>query len=171
MKLFSSCLYLLTICFSLYSQTDTAQNSCTSTESKQFDFWLGEWNLTWNDTLHGTNIITKVLGDCVIHENFSDPAGKFYGQSFSVYDPDKKQWQQTWVDNAGNYMMFVGEFKDEKMLLSRSFIGNKGNKVTQRMVFYNITPGSFEWSWESSIDEGKTWKQNWLIYYQRKPKN
>jgi len=36
------------------------------------------------------------------------------------------------------------------------------------MVYYNIKPDSFEWSWEASTDGGSTWKQNWLIHYRRK---
>jgi len=40
-------------------------------------------------------------------------------------------------------------------------------KMTNRMVYYNIKQDSFDWSWEASTNGGKTWKQNWLIHYKR----
>lgn len=164
--------YLLLIFFtallSNVSATVPDTPRCSLPEFHQFDFWVGEWDVTWNDTVKGTNNITKGLGNCVIQENFSDPSNNFFGKSFSVYNPDKKQWEQTWVDNEGSYMAFTGEFKDGRMILSRSFTNKKGKQVIQRMVFFNIKLGSLDWSWESSSDDGKTWKQNWLIHYKRK---
>ena len=34
--------------------------------ASQFDFWLGDWDVSWGDGLSGTNHIRKVLGDRVI---------------------------------------------------------------------------------------------------------
>ena len=149
------------------AQSDTIGKPCSAPEGSQFDFWIGKWELTWNDTMTGTNVITKELDGCVIHENFSDPTEKFYGRSYSVFNHTKGVWEQTWVDNQGNYMNFKGGFENGKMTLSRSFVGPKGKTVTQRMVFHNISDDSLDWSWESSLDDGKTWKQNWLIQYKR----
>ena len=36
------------------------------------------------------------------------------------------------------------------------------------MVFKNIAKQSLDWSWERSLDEGKTWQVVWPIHYQRK---
>ncbi|MEQ1923390.1 MAG: hypothetical protein ABL952_12860, partial [Pyrinomonadaceae bacterium] len=41
-------------------------------------------------------------------------------------------------------------------------------KVKQRMIFSNIRTDSIEWNWESSTDDGKTWKTNWKINYKRR---
>lgn len=165
---------LLIFCLSIASQTVTAQSDstdepCSALESSQFDFWVGSWDLTWNDTIKGTNVITKELDGCVIHESFSDPTNNFYGHSYSVYNPTKGVWQQTWVDNSGNYLDFEGGFENGKMTLSRSFVGTKGKAVMQRMIFSNISDSSLDWSWESSLDSGATWKQLWLIHYKRLP--
>ena len=149
------------------AQTDTPQIPSSAPEASQFDFWVGKWNLTWNDTLAGTNIITKELDGCVIHENFSSPTDNFSGRSYSEYNTVKGIWEQTWVDNQGNFMYFIGGFENGKMTLSRTFVGAKGTTVMQRMVFFNITTDNLDWSWESSLDSGKTWKKNWLIHYKR----
>jgi hypothetical protein len=149
--------------------TMQAQNSisCASPEASQFDFWVGTWDLTWNDSIHGSNIITKEMGSCVIHENFSDPSTKYIGQSLSVFNPQTKTWQQTWVDNQGAYMSFEGTYEHGKMILSRT-ITVKGQKTIQRMVFCNIAANAFDWYWEASTTSGTTWKTNWLIHYKRK---
>ena len=43
-------------------------------EQKQFDFWVGEWNVTWpgpktGEISHGTNTVTRILDGCVVQEN------------------------------------------------------------------------------------------------------
>ena len=43
-----------------------------------------------------------------------------------------------------------------------------GKEQIFRMVFYNIAPNNFDWRWESTTDNGATWKTNWLIHYKRK---
>jgi len=36
------------------------------------------------------------------------------------------------------------------------------------MVYQNISRNEFDWSWEQSLDSGKTWKVLWPIHYKRK---
>jgi len=147
-------------------------SACSSPEYSQFDFWIGEWNLEWknekNELWTGTNIVSKTLGGCVIEENFSTSDKSFIGKSFSVYNANKKFWQQTWVDNTGIYLDFNGGFEDGKMILSRVLIAKDGKKFNQRMVYNNIRPNEFWWHWEQSTDDGKTWNLLWLIHYTRK---
>ncbi len=144
---------------------------CAAAECSQFDFWVGEWNLTYNDTVHATNYITKEMSGCVIHEHFDDPAHAYKGESWSVYSPAKKIWQQTWVDDQGACIVLTGEFKDGKMtLFTQPVAMPDGSTLQNKMVYYNITPNSFDWDWEATTDEGKTWKNNWRIHYKRKGK-
>ena len=39
------------------------QAPCTSPEAHQFDFWIGDWNITYSDTIHATNHIEKLMND------------------------------------------------------------------------------------------------------------
>lgn len=150
------------------STTDTSQLPCSSPEASQFDFWVGDWQLAWGDTLGGTNHVTKPLGGCVIQEQFSsNGTAGLKGMSFSVYDPKAHQWQQTWVDNSGGYMVFTGGFADGKMTLSRKWTTRDGKPVIQRMVYSDITSDTFVWDWQASTDDGATWKTNWHIQYRR----
>lgn len=162
----------------LASQTASGPNSpsnpCAALEQRQLEFWVGEWDLTWpgekpGQIARGTNSIRRVLDTCVVEENFSGEAAMHLrGMSFSIYDTRAGKWKQTWVDNEGGYLDFIGEFKDGKMILARDAVRPDGTKVVQRMVFKNITRNEFDWSWESSSDGGKTWQVQWPIHYKRK---
>ena len=158
----------------LFLQTGVAysQNAnvkpCSAPEANQFDFWLGNWNLTYNDTMHASNQITKELESCVIHEHFKDPATKYFGESWSVYNPKTKKWQQTWVDSQGGYIVLTGIFEKGAMtLFTEPTIDATGKKIQYRMLFTNISAEKFDWKWDLTNDEGKTWKTNWAIHYQR----
>src|ERR1044071_982161 len=93
----------LAICLNSFGQTSN-QPPCSLPQASQFDFWVGDWNLTWSDSLHGTNHVDKIFGNCTVHENFTDPNTNFLGQSWSVFNANYKMWQQTWVDNQGGYI-------------------------------------------------------------------
>ena len=136
----------------------------------QFDFWLGEWDLTWAENGRGHNNISKVLGDKVIREKFTtlhdDEVPPFQGMSVSTYNAAEKQWKQTWVDNQGNYLDFVGGFADGKMILMRDAVA-EGQPIKQRMVWHNIQPDALDWAWQRSDDQGETWQTLWDIHYIR----
>lgn len=130
-----------------------------------FDFWLGEWDLAWGEGQHGTNLIERVMGGAVIQENFE--TADYKGMSVSVFSREDGLWHQTWVDSAGAYLDFVGEFSGGQMILSRVGLVD-GRKVKQRMVWHEITRDRFQWNWERSDDDGATWQVVWKIQYQRK---
>lgn len=132
-----------------------------------FDFWLGEWDLYWNDSLKGSNVITKEHNGNVIHENFVDFTTGFKGESWSVCDKNLKKWRQTWVDNNGAYIDLKGGITKVGMVLfSEKFDGKK--TIHYRMRFLNITKDSLDWEWSESGDEMKSWTVKWAIQYKRK---
>lgn len=154
------------------THAQVTEEPCSSPEASQFDFWVGKWQLDWKDPdgtiKNGTNAVNKILGSCVIEENFTSGDSTFFGKSVSVYNPAKKLWQQTWVDNGGAYMDFTGGMEGNNMVLQRIVTNKEGKQIIQRMVFTDITKDSFTWNWESSRDNGATWAQNWQIMYTRK---
>jgi len=137
----------------------------TEKPEDQFNFWLGEWDCTWGENNKATNIVLHIMDGKIIQENFSAPELK--GMSVSVYDPERKLWCQTWVDNSGSYLDFTGGFNNGKMILSRDAIV-RGEACKQRMVWYNIEADQFDWNWERSDDGGNTWRVQWQIKYKRK---
>ena len=166
------CTLLIIIIFSSSFSQDSDKPPCSYPEAKQFDFWLGDWKVEWVDKDgikgEGTNNIKKIFDGCVIEENFNgNPGTPLIGKSLSVFIPKLKIWKQTWVDNFGSYLDFIGEFTGDKMILSRELPNNENKKILQRMVFYNIRKDSLDWNWERSLDEGKNWELLWKIHYTR----
>ena len=154
--------------------TPTAPPACSEPEQKQLDFWIGEWNLTWpglkaGELAHGSNSIKRILDGCVVEESFSGQSGMHLrGLSVSIFDAQDKRWKQTWVDNEGGYLDFVGGIKDGQMSFWREFKKPDGTRSMQRMIWRNVTADSFDWSWEGSKDGGNTWSVMWPIHYERK---
>ena len=146
-----------------------ARYGCDSPESRQLDFWLGDWELTYTaggKEVKSRNRISKVLGGCVILEEFSGDAGtRLEGRSFSTYDRATGRWKQTWVDNTASYLDFDGATVDGNMAFVRAF--TKDGKTThQRMVFRDVNPDSLTWQWQSSPD-ATAWATQWEISYKR----
>lgn len=138
------------------------------------DFWVGEWQVTWDEkdgkTGSGINSVTRVLDDKVIQENFSTLVGAakgYKGTSLSTYNPIDKQWHQGYVDNQGVYLNFIGERSGDRFIFKTEPVEQEGSEIIQRMVFYNITEKSFMWDWEVTRDGGKTWSLSWRIAYER----
>jgi len=144
-----------------------ATQNAVPPETHQFDFWLGEWDVSWQGG-RGTNSIRSILDGYVVEERFHSDAIALHGISLSVYSAQRGQWQQTWVDSQGSYLDLAGGWDGERMILTAARI-QQGKSITLRMVFYNIAPDQLDWVWEHSKDAGQTWEQLWQIHYQRKP--
>ena len=136
-------------------------------QNRQFDFWIGTWSLTWEGGT-GTNTIRRECDGAVVVEDFAAQTGSaLKGMSVSVFDARAGQWRQAWVDNQGSYLDFTGGLEGDRMVLSRK-ANVQGKDIVQRMVWYNIAQDTFDWNWERSDDEGKTWTVVWKIHYARR---
>lgn len=142
---------------------------------RSFDFWLGSWQLSWpaeqtggaaGETARGSNRIEFLWGDRVVQENFAAEGG-FEGKSWSVYHPASGEWRQTWVDNAGGYLLFRGGFANGVMELRTDPVDHEGGRLVQRMVFRDIAADALCWDWQRSDDGGGSWRDLWNIRYRR----
>lgn len=143
-------------------------------DSSLFDFWIGEWDLTWKDpdgsTATGSNSITKILDGKVIHENFAALTGQskgYKGNSVSILEQRTGRWKQSWVDNQNGYFSFTGGAEGEQRYFEHEFM-KEGALHKGKMIFRNITRNSLVWDWMKSTDGGKSWTVQWSINYQRK---
>ncbi len=146
-------------------------NAWGENEESLFDFWVGEWELSWTAANgfqgRGVNRIEKILDEKVIEENFSAANG-YKGRSLSVYNPQSREWRQVWTDNRGGFLVFWGERDGEKRIFKSNTVESDGKSVVQRMVFHSIEEDSFTWEWMRSEDGGENWKTTWKIFYVRK---
>jgi hypothetical protein len=136
-------------------------------DGTELEFWLGSWDAAW-DGGAGTNRLARILGGHVIHEQFEggDPESRLHGQSWSVFDPERRLWRQTWVDDTGSYLDLLGDRVDGWFGFVRP-APERGAAARQRMVFRDIEADRFRWTWELSLDDGATWDVRWEIDYRR----
>ncbi|NNE10751.1 MAG: hypothetical protein HKN41_00725 [Ilumatobacter sp.] len=131
-----------------------------------FDFWIGEWDGDFEGG-HAVNTISRDFDGHVVTERFVvDTPREWHGTSVSVYNGELDLWQQTWVDQSGNYWHFVGRLVDGDPAFATPERVD-ADQLFKRMVFSDIADDSFEWRWESSPD-GDAWSQNWAISYRRR---
>lgn len=150
------------------AQAPAPQYGCDSPESKQLDFWVGEWEPGYANGGKSRNRITKILDGCVILEEFSGaPGTRLDGRSYSTFDRAAKAWKQTWVDNTAACLDFTGGLVEGRMEFRREATGKDGTRFLQRMIFDDVKADSLKWLWQRSNDGGKTWTTTWEIDYRR----
>lgn len=139
-------------------------SSCADAAYRQFDYWLGDWNVaTMDGKLVGRDRVQKVYGGCVVQEHWTSVDGGT-GGSYSIYDFTRKTWHQTWVDSTGTLLVLEGGLKDGHMVLTGDNTLPGGRRAMNRMSW---TPmgGKLRQLWEVSEDNGKTWKVVFDVYY------
>jgi hypothetical protein len=143
------------------------ESSCAASEHRQFDFWLGEWNVhTPEGKLAGTNIIKSEYGGCVVHERYSTSRG-YRGESLNIYDAGRKVWHQSWVDTDGALLLLEGGLRGRSMVLEGQSTGTKGEITRHRITWTPNTDGTVRQHWESTDSQG-AWTTAFDGTYKRK---
>src|SRR3954469_1581911 len=104
------------------SQSTTPESTrppaCAAAEHRQFDFWVGEWEVRDpHGKVVGHNRIEKAHGGCVLIEQWTSVA-RVTGTSVNVYDRDHGKWHQTWVDSGGGLLQLDGALVGNAMVLT-----------------------------------------------------
>ena len=145
---------------------DRTRRPCMySAESRQFDFWIGKWDvLTPQGQKAGVNIIEPFSEGCALMENWTATRGG-NGKSVNYYDGTTKKWYQVWVGSGGGATRYVGEFKEGAMRFEADGIGPNGIKVKHRLTFTRLEDGSVRQFAESSNDDGRSWNVSYDFKY------
>ena len=139
----------------------TPAPACTSAEHRQFDFWVGRWDVypTGKEKLVAHSLIESLYSGCVIRENWMPLSGT-EGGSLNTYDPADRRWHQVWMDAANGRVSFDGRLQDEKMILTGNWRGaiTPGQDGLVRMTYSKLDGGAVRQFGEISTDKGKSWK-------------
>lgn len=140
------------------AQATPAPKPCATPQHRQFDFWLGDWDVTTPDgKTAGHNRITLILGGCALREEWTGASGT-NGTSLNIYDAGARQWRQTWVDDGGSVLLLTGELKGGKMVLEGESPAGGGKTSHQRITWTPLSAGKVRQLWDWSVDGGKSWK-------------
>jgi hypothetical protein len=93
--------------------------ACTDNAHRQFDFWVGNWDVF--DVERPTVVVAHarvelILNACVLHEVYESVDGH-KGESFSIYDATRDTWHQSWVNDHGYLLTIEGRLHGEAMIL------------------------------------------------------
>jgi hypothetical protein len=131
---------------------------CDAKQFRAFDFWVGEWRITWKtpqgQPAEGRSSIQRVVGGCAIEEHWQGGDGS-EGKSFTFFNPATKRWHQTWVDATAQPLMFEGNFDGESLVLTTN-VEDASGLVTFHRITWTPLPGGVRQHWEQSAN-GKLW--------------
>jgi tetratricopeptide (TPR) repeat protein len=153
-------------------QAKKNQRPCAyAAENRQFDFWLGEWNVvtTQGGVPAGNSKIELILENCVVQENWQSLNTSYSGKSYNIYDQALKRWEQYWVDSAGGNIFFHGELKDGVMdYWTDEIPQSSGPNLKRHLQFIPMGPDKVRQFSQGSTDGGKTWQVEYDFTYNRK---
>ena len=166
-------LLLLPIFAAAQEQDGTEQPAtpgCDQAEQRQFDFWAGDWEVTANDKIAGSNRVDLILNGCVLQENWQGAGpGGVRGTSFNIYDKATGHWHQSWVDSTGFLLQLDGGLVDGVMVLRGERPSPDGKGLTLHRISWTPLPdGTVRQLWEASTDDGNTWSVLFDGLYSRK---
>jgi hypothetical protein len=144
--------------------------SCDAPEYRQFDFWIGDWDVSTPDgKAAGRNTITRVANGCALHENWVGRGG-FTGQSLNGWNTRTQRWQQTWLDSSGGRLELVGQAEGDGLRLEgrTPHASDRERFVLQRIRWTPLPDGRVRQHWESSNDQGASWTTAFDGYYRKR---
>ena len=145
---------------SSFSQTTPVSKKCPccEVEYRQFDFWLGDWEVSQNGTAAGTSNISMGQDSCLIIENWKSGTSDYKGTSYNFFDNKSKMWYQTWVDNKGGNLKLKGLFENGKMILmDEPKLNNKNQLQINKISWIPNEDETVRQLWELSVDLGNSW--------------
>ncbi len=144
---------------------------CEAPEHRQFDFWLGEWEVFGGadgKTRVGGNTITRVASRCALREHWVNAGGND-GHSLNVYDRGTKRWTQFWIGSDGVILRLEGGLRDDGAMAMEGTLPNgKGGVQRQRIVWTPKPDGSVDQQWDTSDDDGASWQTSFVGHYRAK---
>lgn len=150
----------------------TAQR-CEAAEHRQFDFWVGSWEVRNPDgRVVGHNEIERIADGCGLLESWRGTGGGT-GLSVSAYDPDLGRWTQRWV-GTGAILWLEGGLEEgpegRRMVLSGPRLrATPRGPVLDRLTWTPLPDGRVRQVWQTSSDGGETWAEIFAGLYERVP--
>ena len=142
---------------------------CASEARRQFDFWLGAWEVFGADGAGpvGTSRVTSDLGGCVIEESWTD-AGGGRGRSLNAYDPGRGTWHQFWMDAFGTNLRLDGGLDSAgRMVLAGEHPAFfNGPLVIDRIAWTPLAAGRVRQFGDGSADSGATYTPFFDLRYE-----
>ena len=146
-----------------------AGSGCRAPQYRQFDFWLGNWEVSAGGPSLSASFITRAVGGCAVLEDWHG-AGGSRGRSLNAYDASDHQWHQHWVENSGFYPLRLdGGFRNGAMVMQETYPDPRGTptQFTDRYTWTRLGPDDTRQFVERSTDGGATFAPSFDGRYHR----
>ena len=148
--------------------TGPQPSPCAREEFRQFDFWVGDWEVRSVDRkIAGENRISNEEHGCAIVEHWKSANGGS-GQSLNYFDPAANRWKQEWI-GLGIILHMEGGLRDGAMIMEGPLQYITEKRMTRlRGIWTPLPDGRVRQQFEESTDDGKTWSPWFDGYYTRR---
>jgi hypothetical protein len=138
--------------------SDDPVERCEAPEQRQFDFWVGEWEVAGpKGKVAGHNSITLLFDGCALREEWSG-AGGHRGTSLNAWVAERSVWHQTWVDSTGGVLLLEGGLRDGAMVMEGSAPKPDTGGVVRHRISWSATDADhLRQHWQTS-DDGEEWQ-------------
>jgi len=148
-------------------------------EMKQLEHLVGKWEVhqkyqmdptqEWQE-MTGAAEFQMAVGGCALVMNFSGEmmGMPFKGMMVQCYSREYSQWQAIWTDNMGaSITVYTGNMQGDKLVLTGTEKWG-GQEYLARISTFNMKDTSYDWTYEMSMDGGKTWVKSMESHYVKK---
>jgi hypothetical protein len=143
-----------------------AADSCGDDPRRHaLDFWLGSWNVSWNDEFVGHNLVESVLEGCAVTERWLDVRGR---SAFSLFwfDRETNRWKQVFLTDQAFRTGATKEKSEVTEMTTPTRIRFQGRypgrgtdaSIDDRTTLTLEAPGLVRQHIEVSEDGGSTWR-------------
>lgn len=157
---------------------------CAEPEARQFDFWIGEWDVVnrnkpagpgeWSVTGTATDRVHAVAGGCAIVEHWRGrafvPPVEIDGFSVRAYDPERGVWDLVllWpIQGPAAFGTPSGGFAKGRGDFRNSFVNPAGDSVRTRLSFSRITADGLQWNNAFRVGDAP-WDSTWIMEFTRR---
>lgn len=140
-------------------------SACASADERQFDFWVGEWDVsgTGYTAVVAESTITLADEGCLVLENWR-PFANGHAHSISVYDQTNHRWRQYYAGAGIAPTEYTGVMDSEGVL--RFDVDN--SSPARRMNYQRIDANTVRQWGEQYDDITRVWSTTWDLTYRRR---
>jgi hypothetical protein len=165
------------------SETSTPSAPCSDAEAREFDFWIGEWDVvsrsrdlqkeqvpTFDEAGTLKAKVFPVNDGCAIVEltEGETSSGHVYGFSVRSFDPNKERWVYVlnWPSkNRAVFSVEEGTFHHGRI---EAFSKVTRDRSLNRSLFSDITGSSYRWDAAVTRDSAVSWSTYWIMEGERR---
>lgn len=162
---------------------DASSVACPTAEARQFDFWIGEWDVLnrqspptdprWFTTGSATDRVYAAVDGCAIVEHWRGGAfqGRVLGFSVRAWNAETEVWDLVLLWPSPGRPRFGelhGSFRHGRGDFFATYRTPAGDTVRTRFSFADITPTALRWQDGQSVDGGSTWGSSWIMEFTRR---